>query len=111
MLDDFTTEGELRGYQLPIIGDKRKKPDKFLRIESIAPLWERGFVFYDDSQKDDPDMLAGLDQTLAFQRGMRGHDDAPDADEGALSILQKHSRITSFEPSFGRRRNAKNVSW
>jgi predicted phage terminase large subunit-like protein len=111
LLDDFTTEGELRGYQLPIIGDKRKKPDKFLRIESIAPLWERGFVFYDDSQKDDPDMLAGLDQTLAFQRGMRGHDDAPDADEGALSILQKHSRITSFEPSFGRRRNAKNVSW
>ena len=83
------------------IPDKRKKPDKFLRIESIAPLWERGFVFYDESQKDDPDMLAGLDQTLAFQKGMRGHDDAPDADEGALSILQKHSRITSFAPSFG----------
>lgn len=111
ILEDFTTEGQLRGYQLPIIPDKRKKPDKFLRIESIAPLWERGFVFYDESQKDDPDMLAGLDQTLAFQKGMRGHDDAPDADEGALSILQKHSRITSFAPSFGERQNAKNITW
>lgn len=111
LLDDFTIEGVLRGYQMPIVGDKRKKPDKFLRIESIAPLWERGFVFYDDSQKDDPDMLAGIDQTLAFQKGMRGHDDAPDADESAISILQKHSKITSFTPSFGKRTTAKNVTW
>ena len=111
ILDDFTTEGNARGYQLPIIGDKRKKPDKFQRIESIAPLWERGFVYYDDTQRDDPDMLTGIDQTLAFQKGMRGHDDAPDADESAIFILQRHSRITSFEPSFGQRRNAKNILW
>lgn len=111
LMDDFTKEGELRGYQLPIVGDKRKKPDKFQRIEAAAPLWERGFVFYDESQKDDPDMLRGLDQTLAFQKGMRGHDDAPDADEAAISILQKHSKITNFKPSFGKRRNAKNITW
>lgn len=111
ILKDFKTEGDLRGYQLPILGDKRKKPDKFLRIESSAANWERGFVYYDESQKQDPDMLAGLEQTLAFQKGMRGHDDAPDADEGAISLLQKHSRISSFTPSFGRRNNAKNVSW
>lgn len=110
-LKDFANEGELRGYQLPILGDKRKKPDKFLRIETSAALWERGFVFYDDSQKDDPDMLRGIDQTLAFQKGMRGHDDAPDADESAISILQKHNKITNFKPSFGQRRNAKNVTW
>lgn len=111
LMDDFKKEGELRDYQLPIVGDKRKKPDKFQRIEAAAPLWERGFVFYDESQKDDPDMLRGLDQTLAFQKGMRGHDDAPDADESAISILQKHSKVTNFEPSFGKRRNAKNVTW
>ena len=45
ILDDFTEEGNLRGYQLPITGDTRKKPDKFQRIEAISPLWERGFVF------------------------------------------------------------------
>lgn len=63
ILDEFRREGELRGYQLPITGDKRKKPDKFQRVEAISPLWERGFVVYDETQRDDPDMLAGIDQT------------------------------------------------
>lgn len=111
ILDEFRREGELRGYQLPITGDKRKKPDKLQRVEAISPLWERGFVVYDETQKDDPDMLAGIDQTLAFEKGMRGHDDAPDADEGAIWMLQRDTRAKSFNPSFGRRTNAKNVSW
>lgn len=111
ILDEFRREGELRGYQLPITGDKRKKPDKFQRVEAISPLWERGFVVYDETQKDDPDMLTGIDQTLAFEKGMRGHDDAPDADEGAIWLLQRDTRAKSFNPSFGRRTNAKNVSW
>lgn len=111
ILDEFRREGELRSYQLPITGDKRKKPDKFQRVEAISPLWERGFVVYDETQKDDPDMLAGIDQTLAFEKGMRGHDDAPDADEGAIWVLQRDTRAKSFNPSFGRRTNAKNVSW
>lgn len=111
ILDEFRREGELRGYQLPITGDKRKKPDKFQRVEAISPLWDRGFVVYDETQRDDPDMLAGIDQTLAFEKGMRGHDDAPDADEGAIWVLQRDTRAKSFNPSFGRRTNAKNVSW
>lgn len=111
ILDEFRREGELRSYQLPITGDKRKKPDKFQRVEAISPLWERGFVVYDETQKDDPDMLAGIDQTLAFEKGMRGHDDAPDADEGAIWLLQRDTHAKSFNPSFGRRTNAKNVSW
>lgn len=111
ILDEFRREGELRSYQLPITGDKRKKPDKFQRVEAISPLWERGFVVYDETQKDDPDMLAGIDQTLAFEKGMRGHDDAPDADEGAIWLLQRDTRAKSFNPSFGGRTNAKNVSW
>lgn len=111
ILDEFRREGELRSYQLPITGDKRKKPDKFQRVEAISPLWERGFVVYDETQKDDPDMLAGIGQTLAFEKGMRGHDDAPDADEGAIWLLQRDTRAKSFNPSFGRRTNAKNVSW
>lgn len=111
ILDEFRREGELRGYQLPITGDKRKKPDKFQRVEAISPLWERGFVIYDESQRDDPDMLAGIDQTLAFEKGMRGHDDAPDADEGAIWILQRDTRVQSFTPSFGMRKNAKSQLW
>lgn len=108
LLDEFTTEGNSRGYQLPISGDTRKKPDKFQRIEAISPLWERGFVFYDMAQKDDPDMQAGLEQLLAFEKGMAGNDDAPDADEGAIYILQKNTRMQLYKPVFGHRTSPKN---
>jgi len=110
ILDDFTVEGNLRGFQLPITGDMRKKPDKFQRVEAISPLWERGFVYYDLSQKDDPDMQAGIAQTLAFEKGMSGNDDAPDADEGAIWQLQRSSRQESFQPQFSKRKTSKN-SW
>ncbi len=110
LLDEFTTEGDARGYQLPITGDTRKKPDKFQRIEAISPLWERGFVFYDESQKDDPDMQAGIEQLLAFEKGMSGNDDAPDADEGAIYLLQRTSRQRSQEPIIGSRPTSRN-SW
>ncbi|MBQ9598088.1 MAG: hypothetical protein IJR34_07570 [Bacteroidales bacterium] len=109
LLDEFTREGKLRGYQLPIRADRRKKPDKFQRIEAISPLWERGFVYYNEKMRDDPDMQAGLEQTLAFEKGMSGHDDAPDADEGAIYILQQRVRQREFKPVFGMRKTSKNV--
>lgn len=108
LLDEFTTEGNIRGYQLPITGDTRKKPDKFQRIEAVSPLWERGFVFYDADQKDDPDMQAGIEQLLAFEKGMSGNDDAPDADEGAIWILQRNTRQQIYSPRFGKRPTSKN---
>lgn len=108
ILDEFTREGNLRGYQLPIRPDKRKKPEKYQRIEGISPLWERGFVFYNADKQNDPDTLAGLDQTLAFEKGTQSHDDAPDADEGAIYILQQQTRISTFPPKIGRRPTSKN---
>ena len=63
ILDEFEAEGNLRGYQLPIMPDKRKKPDKLQRIEAVSPLWERGFVFYNEKLKESPDMQTGIEQT------------------------------------------------
>lgn len=109
ILDEFAKEGELRGYQLPITGDYRKKPDKLQRITDISPLWERGFVFYNEALKDSPDMRAGIDQTLALEKGSAAHDDAPDADEGAIWKLQRTARQSSFKPVMGARPSAKNI--
>ncbi len=103
ILDEFEREGDLRGYQLPIMPDRRKKPDKLQRIEAISPLWERGLVYYNEAKRNDPDMKTGIDQTLSLARGSRAHDDAPDADEGAIYKLQKASREERFEPIFGER--------
>ena len=109
-LDEFAAEGDLRGYQLPITADNRKKPDKLQRIESVAPLWERGVVFYNEALKDSEDMQVGIDQTLSLEHGSRAHDDAPDADEGAIYILQKQGRLAAFVPRIVKRMSPKN-SW
>lgn len=108
ILDEFTAEGNIRGYQLPIMPDKRKKPEKIQRIEAVSPLWERGFVYYNEALKDSIDMQVGIEQTLALQRGSNVHDDAPDADEGAIWMLQRNSRQTEFKPRFGKRPSPKN---
>lgn len=109
ILDEFDTEGKIRGYRLPIMPDRRKKPDKIQRIEAVSPLWERGCIFYNEAKREDPDMLVGIEQTLALERGSRAHDDAPDADEGAIWYLQRNTRQESFQPVFGRRPTHKNI--
>lgn len=109
ILDEFNTEGNIRGYQLPILPDKRKKPEKIQRIEAISPLWERGFIYYNEALKDNPDMVVGIEQTLALERGSRVHDDAPDADEGAIWYLQRDTRQQQSKPMFGARPTSKNI--
>ncbi len=103
IMDEFASEGRSRGYQLPIMPDKRKKPDKLQRIEAVSPLWERGFVYYNEAKREDPDMQAGIEQTLALEHGSRAHDDAPDADEGAIWMLQRASRRMEHPPIFSPR--------
>lgn len=109
ILDEFDAEGRIRGYHLPLTPDKRKKPDKLERITAISPLWERGKVFYNLKYKDSPDMQAGIDQTLALEKGSKAHDDAPDADEGAIFYLQKGARVKAFEPVIYKRKMPKNA--
>lgn len=110
ILDEFDAEGRIRGYQLPILPDMRKKPEKIQRIEAVSPLWERGHVFYNEALKDSPDMQVGIEQTLALERGSRAHDDAPDADEGAIWYLQRGTRQNEFKPVAIPRRPPQN-SW
>lgn len=87
ILQAFTDEGEQRKYQLPVKADRRKKPDKFSRIEATAAYYERGMVFYNREKMDDPDFAVAIEQLLAIEPGSKAPDDSPDADEGALYIL------------------------
>lgn len=105
--DDFEQEARARGYFLPIRGDTRKKPDKFSRIQSLTPYYERGIVTYNELQRKDPDMQTGLDQVLGFEKGTTVHDDAPDADEGAINILQKYGRSQTSKPRIGVRKQTR----
>jgi hypothetical protein len=104
-LNDFTTEGELRGYQLPIRGDYRTKPDKYSRIESLSPLYERGFIFHNEDEKEDPDMNRGIEHTLSFEQGSKSPDDFMDAIEGGRYYLDRSARIANFKPIVGKRQH------
>jgi len=109
LLDDFSAEGNARGYQLPLTPDRPPPPAPLARIETVSPLWERGFVWYNSEFKDTPDFTTLIDQTLALERGSRQHDDGPDACEGGIWYLQRNTRQESFKPLFGNRPKAKNL--
>lgn len=87
ILRAFEEEGLERNYQLPIKEDRRKKPDKYTRIEATAPYYERGFVYYNEAKMNDPDFAIAIEQLLAIEPGSKAPDDSPDADEGAIYIL------------------------
>jgi len=93
IFDEFQQEGVNRGWQFPIRPDKRKKPDKFARIEGISPLFERGLVLFADKLKKCHDTEILIEQLLSFEKGSRSHDDAPDALEGSIWMLNRSSRI------------------
>jgi len=90
LLKEFKDEGVARGgRQIPITPDKRKKPDKYSRIETMQPLFERGFVMFNEEERDSEGLKILIDQLLATEKGSRLHDDAPDALESAIWMLNK----------------------
>jgi predicted phage terminase large subunit-like protein len=92
LLDEFKKEGDRRGLQIPVLGDKRKKPDKFARIEAMQPLFELGLILFNEKEKDTQGFQVLENQLLGFQRGSRINDDAPDALEGAVWLLSNVER-------------------
>lgn len=94
LLDEFRKEGTALGHQIPIRGDSRKKPDKFSRIEALQPLFERGLILFNEKEKESRGMQVLEEQLLMFERGSRTNDDAPDALEGAIFLLNHRTRTT-----------------
>lgn len=99
LLDEYTREGNIRGYQLHIRPDTRKKPDKYGRIEELETLGARGYLRFNRLLKKTPDMESLRDQFLAFPNG---NDDGPDAVEGAIHYLAQQSRVGAFEHRYGK---------
>jgi len=94
-LEEFRKHGEGKGDLIALRGDSRKKPDKFARIEALEPLFSQGIIFFNEKEKDTKGMQTLIEQLLLFQRGSKIHDDAPDALEGAIYLLQRKDASTS----------------
>lgn len=89
ILEEFRKQGAERGDIIPVKGDNRKKPDKFARIEALEPLFAQNLIIFNKAERESPGMQVLVEQLLAFERGSRYHDDAPDALEGAIWLLNR----------------------
>ncbi|MFA7466967.1 MAG: hypothetical protein WCY82_01720 [Desulfotomaculaceae bacterium] len=87
MLEEYWREGERRGKMMRIRGDKRKKPDKEVRIENLTPFTEQGFIRFNIEEKQSPDMQELRNQFLGFPDAE--HDDGPDSVEGGVYVLNQ----------------------
>ena len=92
IIKEVSDAGRRTGRTIPISGDRRKKPDKFMRIESLLePLHRNGQLYFSASEKDNPHMQRLAEQFIAFAPGSHAHDDGPDAVEGAIWKITEKS--------------------
>lgn len=102
---DFDLEGDVRGYYIPVVPDKRGKANKFDRVESISGHFERHNVVFNEDEKGNPHQVTLIDQLLAFAKGSKANDDGPDALHGAFSELNKVTFVEKFVPQFVSRKD------
>jgi phage terminase large subunit-like protein len=95
--------------EIPIQRDNRKKPEKFYRIDTtLAPLNENGRLFLNEKEANDKSMNILIEQFKCISRdGKGGHDDAPDAVEGAVDFINKrnHAAAPVWTTEFKRTKN------
>ena len=107
ILDEFITEGDERGWQMPISGDYRKKPDKFMRIEAISPIFERALIVFNEAKQKSPDFEKALEQLLSIEKGSSVADDFPDALEGAVFVMNQMRTEKEVGMRIGERKKSK----
>jgi predicted phage terminase large subunit-like protein len=95
LFKDFAAAAKLKGFPLPVSGDKRKKPDKDARIEALSGYFERGDVYFNEEEKDNHHMQALIEQLLTFEPRVRSKKDGPDALEGAMHLLQQSVSLSA----------------
>lgn len=94
ILKEFYFEGSRRGKVIPIRGDERKKVEKFTRIEALLePLNRNSKLFLNAAEKDNKGMQVLEEQFIALEPGSKAHDDAPDAVEGAVHIINSKGSL------------------
>jgi hypothetical protein len=96
-VNDFDTEGDDRGYYIPVVANNRPKGDKFQRIESVSDFFERRNVFFNEDEKDNADQILARDTFLAFEKGAKIPLDFLDALQGAFTEVNAVTFVSSFD--------------
>lgn len=76
---------------------------KYDRILSLKVYYQNARIWYNEKLKSHNDTQVGLAQLYSIEPGYKSHDDAPDADEQAISYLSRHIRFYNYSaPTVGR---------
>jgi predicted phage terminase large subunit-like protein len=109
LVKEVSDAGKRLGRTIPILGDRRKKPDKYMRIESLLePMVRNGELYLNEEERHNPHMQRLAVQFTAFAAGGAAHDDGPDAVEGAVWLINDKfgkKDVSGFEVS-GKARNS-----
>ena len=74
------------GVKLPLREDKRKKADKFDRLENMADENNQGDIIFNEEEKENPMMVEMEDQWLGVSKDSKEMD-GPDAVEGGKTMI------------------------
>lgn len=96
-LSEFDVEGDLRGWNIPVIADKRSKEGKYDRVAGTQYYFQRRWVFFNEDEKEHADQQELLDQYYSFERGSSAHDDGPDAVHGAFRRLLESAQASNLD--------------
>lgn len=100
-ISDFDTEGDLRGWHIPVIADKRSKEGKYDRVAGTQGYFQRRWVFFNEEERSNADQVELLDQYYSFERGSQAHDDGPDAVHGAMMDVVHMAIETGMDMRIG----------
>ncbi len=104
----FNELGKTRGI-ISLVGDTRKKPDKFQRIEgNLQPLNASGKLVFNADKQDNEHFQRAKEQFLLVAPSMKAPADLPDCVEGGVWIVkQKLHSLQDSAIKIGRRQENK----
>lgn len=89
---------------------ERGRANKYDRILTLHPYYQNGRVWYSERLRAEQDVQVALAQLKGIEPGYSTHDDAPDADECAISVLSREVLAQEWaEPVFGERNRPHNI--
>lgn len=86
----ITEAEEAHGLDLRLRQVSNPRTKKYDRILTLQPYYQNGRIYWNEKKKAHRDTQVGKAQLLGIEPNYKGHDDAPDADEAAISTLSKH---------------------
>ena len=105
---------EANGVTLNIMKVDNPKTDKLGRMLKLVPYFQNSRIYYNEAIKPNNDTQVGIMQLCAVEEGSTEHDDSPDADQQAISALEKYTgttRRTTNEKSYKVGRMKQTYNW